>query len=455
MQSNKPTITFHGGAGSVTGSNFLLEVSGKRILVDCGLFQGDHVLQNNNAEPFPYNPASIDMVFITHAHIDHIGRLPKLVKEGFTGTIYATEATADLAHIMLEDSERVLAYHAKKNNTDPLYMAKDVLAAIKLFKGISYHYSLPITEDLSATLYDAGHVLGSAMVKFSHEDTNILFTGDLGNSPSPILHDSEILTDIDYLIMESVYGDRNHEDAETRTKKLQSVIEHTIAQQGTLMIPVFSLERTQEILFELDTLVEERIIPRLPVFLDSPLAIKATNIYKKHAENFNKTARKQINEGDDVFNFPGLTMTKTKEDSKEINEIPGPKIIMAGSGMSTGGRIVHHEMRYLPHPENTLLFVGYQAAGTLGRRILEGAKEIDIYHNSIPIHARIETINGYSGHKDGEHLLEFVHEMGPRIKQVFCVMGEPKSSMFLAQRIRDYLGVSADAPLSGTVIEIG
>jgi metallo-beta-lactamase family protein len=316
------------------------------------------------------------------------------------------------------------------------------------------------------TLKDAGHILGSSMVEFVHGDTKILFTGDLGNSPAPLLKDTETITDATYLIMESVYGDRDHEARDDRRRALENAIEETVKRAGALVVPAFSLERTQELLYEIKLMTEQSRIPLIQVFLDSPLAIKLTKLYEKYEDYFNnrvdaavpsgKPARTTgvIQSGRDIFKFPGLRATLTTDESKSINEVRNPKIIIAGSGMSNGGRIIHHEKRYLPDPKSTVLLVGYQVPGSLGRELQDGAKTVRILGEEIPVRASIRMIQGYSAHKDMTNLIGFVRETADTLKRVFVVMGEPKSALFLTQRLRDYLGVNAHAPEPGETVEL-
>ncbi|KKR41683.1 MAG: Metallo-beta-lactamase family protein [Candidatus Nomurabacteria bacterium GW2011_GWF2_40_12] len=364
-------ITFAGGTGSVTGANFLLEIENKKILVDCGLTQGVKMADDINWDPFPYDPKSIDILFITHAHIDHIGRIPKLVDEGFRGKIYSTKPTLGLSGIMLEDTMEILgkntALHLNK-----IYTPENIKLALSLWKGFEYHENIKISESLEVSFLNSGHILGSAMVQFIYNGKKILFTGDLGNSPSPLLPDTDKVTDVDYLIMESVYGDRNHESRQDRRRFLEGVIEDNYRRKGTLVIPTFSLERSQELLFELDALVDNKRIPVMPIFFDSPLAIRLTEVFKQYKSYFNEAAQAAMSPGEHLFDFQGLRNTLKSEESKMIMNIPNPKIVIAGSGMSTGGRIVHHEKNYLPDPNNTLLLTGYQSIGTPGRLIREG-----------------------------------------------------------------------------------
>lgn len=447
--TKKLKLTFCGGTGSVTGANFLLESDLSKIVIDCGMEQGTDVAQEFNHHPFPFDPASIDVLLITHAHIDHVGRIPKLIKDGFKGVIYSTPETKEIAALMLEDSVKLITQDAERNNLIPLYAAEDVHKSFRLWQTIPYHQKTSITSDFEVFLKDAGHVLGSTMYEVLYNGKKIVFTGDLGNTPTPLLKDTEDITDADYLIMESVYGDRNHEPKEHRLLKLEDIIEDTVKKKGVLMIPSFSLEKTQIILYEINTLVEEGRIPLIPVYIDSPLAIKVTQIYKRYPVDFNPLTQALIKKGDDIFNFPKLHFTETSEESKAILHAPNPKIVIAGSGMSNGGRIMHHEINYLPHPENTLLLVGYQSVGTVGRTIRDGAKNITIYGQHVPIRARVDCIDGYSSHKDSDHLIEFVEKSADSLKKVFVAMGEPKSALFLVQRLRDYYGIEAYAPKQG------
>ncbi|MDO8483078.1 MAG: MBL fold metallo-hydrolase [bacterium] len=449
-------LTFCGGVGSVTGANFLLEAAGKKILIDCGMVQGSRFADDENRQEFLYDPVSIDFLLVTHAHIDHIGRIPKLVADGFRGKILSTPETHALTRLMLEDALKLIEEECRTTGTLPLYEHKDVSAALALWGDIPYHETYTLAEGLTVYPKDAGHILGSAMYEISFpvasgETRKIVFTGDLGNSPTPILKDTESLAETDYLVMESVYGDRNHEDIESRRTHLKEVILETVRRKGTLIIPIFSLEKTQVFLYELHELEEVHAIPIVSVFLDSPLAIEVTKVYRAMKSNWNAAA---LAESDDIFRFPRLKYTSHSEESKAILHVPAPKIILAGSGMSNGGRILHHEVNYLPSSQNTILFVGYQAAGTLGRIIQDGAKEVHINGQKVVVRAHVETISGYSSHKDSEHLVEFVAPVAGALKKTFVVMGEPKSALFLVQRLRDYLGVDATHPELGERVEL-
>jgi metallo-beta-lactamase family protein len=451
------SILFAGGAQTPTGSNFLLEVGGKKILIDCGLYQGEKVSLDNNLAPFVYNPESIDYLFITHGHLDHVGRIPKLVKDGFKGSIYSTPATREIGELVMLDSMGVLGKEAARENKPPLYEEKDVFNAMRLWKDIAYHEKMAIDGEEGPVVveyYDSGHILGSGIVTFSYKGKKIAFTGDLGNTPSPLMRDTELIDDLDYLAIESVYGDRNHEDYETRVSLLKDTITSTIKAGGTLMIPAFSVERTQELLYYFNQLVEHKEIPEVPVYLDSPLGINVTSVYKKYEHLFNENANGLIKRGDDLFAFKGLIATRTPEESKAINNVVGPKVIIAGSGMSNGGRILHHEARYLSDPKSTLLVVGYQAVGTLGRKLVDHATEVYIHGNQIPVKARIVNIHGFSAHKDSDHLVAFAGASKEKLKKCLVILGEPRSSYFLAQRIHEEYGYDVQVPELNDRVEL-
>jgi len=349
---------------------------------------------------------------------------------------------------MLEDTAGILSKN-REFDLSKMYSEENIKIVFSQWISFEYHEKINITPNLEVSFKDAGHILGSAMIEFIYNGKKIVFTGDLGNSPSPLLPNTEKITDADYLIMESVYGDRNHETRNDRKKLLEKVIEDNYKRKGTLIIPTFSLERSQELLFELNDLVENSRIPIMPIFFDSPLAIRLTEIFKQFKDYFNDVAKKALSEDKYLFDFPGLHSTLRSEESKMINEAPNPKIIIAGSGMSSGGRIIHHEKHFLPDTKNTILLTGYQATHTLGRLIEEGVKNIRIGGEEVNVKAHVEVILGYSGHKDSDGLFNFVKNMQDSVKKVFVVMGEPKSSMFLVQRIRDNLALDASAPTQG------
>lgn len=446
-------LTFHGGAQSVTGANHLLETETTRVLVDCGMVQGNAFCDECNSADFVYDPATIDALIVTHAHIDHTGRIPKLVRDGFKGKIYSTHPTKDFAAIMLEDSLGVLEKESKRRGEKPFYEMKDVEQALALWEGKEYGESFMI-GDMRVVFHDAGHILGSLMAEINHEDKKVLFTGDLGNVPNPLLRPYPLPKGVTHLVMESVYGDRNHEDHKLRKDKLENAIEDVVRRKGVLMIPAFALERTQELLFEMNELVENGRIPSVPVFIDSPLAIKATKIYKKYAKYYNETAKKLLLGGDDLFQFPNLKFTLETDESKRIKSVSAPKIVTAGSGMMNGGRITHHALNYLGDKNNMILFVGYAAASSPARRIQEGAKTVHFHGQEVAVKAEIRHVDGYSAHADHDALIEFVNATRDSLEHVYVVQGEPKSALFLTQRIRDYLGVDAIAPKQDQSVEL-
>ncbi|MBI4120494.1 MAG: MBL fold metallo-hydrolase, partial [Parcubacteria group bacterium] len=444
-------LYFHGGAGVVTGANYLIECAGTKILVDCGLQQGSRFVEKQNYEPFPYSPAEIDAVFLTHAHIDHVGRLPKLYRDGFRGRVFATYPTLDLARLNLDDSLHILKDEAKGFHEEPLFEEEDVIGCWKLTHGRPYHQEIEISPNVKVRFNDAGHILGSSIIEVFLSEENrrskIVFSGDLGNPPTPLLKPTESIGSADYVLVESAYGDRLHEDRSRRKEKLEKVIESVIVHGGTLMIPAFAIERTQELLFELNNLVESGRIPKMPVFIDSPLAIKATAVYQKHSDYFNKEAAYLMASGDDLFNFPGLEFSLTTLASKAINDVPPPKVVIAGSGMSEGGRILHHEKRYLPDPKSTLLIIGYQTQGSLGRRLLDGAQDVRMFGEDIPVRAQVKAIGGYSAHADQAALVNWVGRISG-LKKVFVVQGEEGPAGALASRIRDEMGLDVEVPQS-------
>lgn len=449
----KSILGFYGGVGSVTGANFMLDTGQTAILVDCGLVQGSEFAPEINASPFVYNPADIDVLLVTHAHADHIGRIPKLVKDGFAGKIYSTTPTKELAQVMLEDALVVMKYEYEQYGRQLLYEASDIAKALSLWQTVEYNEEFMI-DDIAVHYEDAGHILGSGSVHLKRGENKIVFSGDIGNVPQPLLNSPAIPTGYQYLVMESVYGDRKHEQVAERSALLASYILDTIKNHGTLIIPAFSLERTQAMLLEINNLVEQKIIPSIPVFLDSPLAIKVTGIYRRHKNYLKDEVREQISNGDDIFDFAGLKFTETIKDSHEIDQVKGAKVIIAGSGMSHGGRIRRHEQNYLDDPKTTVLLVGYQSVGSLGRLLQDGAKKIEIDGEPIKVKAKIARIAGFSGHADRDQLLEYVANGADIKSQIFVAMGEERSSLFLVQRLRDYLGVKAVAPTENEEVEI-
>lgn len=459
--SKKIKIIFYGGVGTTTGANIMLEYDNQKILIDCGILQGVKTAEDKNLREFKYDPKKVGFLLLTHAHMDHIGRVPKLVRDGFRGRIISTLETKELALPMLEDALKVM----KIRHPDSLmFDERDIEKTFEIWEGKHYGEKIKLSEDCFLEMMDAGHVLGSAIINIEINGKKIAFTGDLGNSPSPLLPDNQVPKGVDYMVMESVYGDRNHESKQERREKLKQVLTNGIKRGGTIIIPAFSIERTQVLLYEINNMIEDGEISKVPVFLDSPLALKVTNVYQKYTKDFKASVQKEIKSGDDIFDFPGLKIINSIDESNNIKKTEGAKIILAGSGMSEGGRVISHEAHYLPDPKATILFVGYQSVGSLGRAIADGAKEvfIDTDNNrkngkeKVKVRATIDSIGGYSSHKDSENLVKFVEEAADfdekgktKLKKVFVIMGEPKASLFLSQRVHDYLDIDAIYPEEG------
>ena len=441
MQS---TLYFHGAAGMVTGSNFLLDTGGGKLLIDCGLMQG--MGEEKNWEPFAYNPADVSHLVVTHARLAHIGHIPRLVKQGFKGKIISTKATMALAGPLLLDAMEILGGFAERRGREELFNAHDISASMALWTGIGYGEKTDLPDGITLELLDAGHILGSAMARLTRDGRNIIFPGALGGGNSPLLPPTQEVVGATYLVMEGTYGDRTRPEDKDRRERLEDIIEDSAKRGGTLLIPAFSTERTQDLMYEIRTLMVEKRVPSVPVFIDSPLAQKITAAFVAHPEYFSAAMQKRIEGGEDIFAFPEMHFVESMEASRKIKETGGPKIILAGSGMSGGGRVLAHEREYLPDINSTLLIVGYQAAGTMGRRLIEGAKHIEYHKEKIPVRAKVETLYGYSAHRDGESLLEFANKAAQDADAVFVVHAEPAAALFLTQRIRDYLGVKATAP---------
>lgn len=448
-------LTFLGAARTVTGSRYFLDTGKKKILIECGLFQ-ERDLKIHNWDAFPIPPKDIDCVLLTHGHLDHCGLLPKLVKEGFKGKIYCTETTVDVAKIVMLDSAKLqeedVAYkikrHAKKGKTPaiqpvPLYTMRDVEATSALFAGVPYDEPVDI-GDAEATFMEAGHILGSATIMLEAGNgqpwKKILFSGDVGRPHTAILREPEPLEETDYVLIESTYGNRVHRDSEAISDLLAKYINETIKAGGNVVIPSFAVERAQELLYRLHVLRRDGRIPRVPVYLDSPMAVQITEILKKHPEVMNEESSDMIEHGENPFDFKGLHLCSSVDDSKAINEVKGGAIIIAGSGMCTGGRVKHHLVQNIGRPESMILFVGYQAAGTLGRQILEREKEVRILGEVHKVLARIEKINGFSAHAGQDELLKWLLTLKREPKCVFVVHGESQISETFARFITENTG---------------
>jgi metallo-beta-lactamase family protein len=447
-------LNFFGAAKNVTGSCYFLEANGVRLLVDCGLYQERELKPRNWAE-FPVPPETIDAVLLTHAHLDHCGRLPKLVKEGFKGTVYATSATAEIANIIMLDSAHIqeedikhkMKRHKRQGKTspfpyEPLYTTEDAQKVNGLFSKVKYTTRIEIGPGITAEFREAGHVFGSSSIRVAVEQggetRTILFSGDVGRWDLPIMRDPHQFEQADYVLIESTYGDRVHGEVADIPGELERFVNETHEAGGNVVIPSFALERTQELLYHLNNLLNEDRIPHLVAFVDSPMAVKITEVFKKHPELFDEETMAQLQAGDKPCDFPGLTMSRTVDQSKSINHIHGTAIIIAGSGMCTGGRIKHHLKNNIGRPDSTILFVGYQAHGTLGRILLEKPETVRIFGEEHLVKARIERISGFSAHADQNELYQWLSSIKKPPRRVFITHGEESQATafqaFLAEK---------------------
>lgn len=447
-------ITLHGAAREVTGSCYCVETKHTRVLVDCGMFQGSSYNDARNFRDFSFDAGDIDAVIITHAHLDHIGRLPKLTKEGFTGPIYLTPPTRDIARIVLEDANDIMEEEFKREYRPKLYEREDLERTLTFTKTLNYSRWKTI-GDIRFRFRDAGHIFGSAFVELEENGgPRAVFSGDIGNADTPILRPTAQMGTSDAVFIESTYGNRIHEDPGTRMDVFKRIIDRTIRQRGVLLIPAFAVERTQAILYDLNTFVEERRIKPIDAYIDSPMAIQVTEVMKRYPEYYDREALGHVTRGDDLFDFPRLQLTRTRNESKMINTSPNPKIIIAGSGMMNGGRIKHHLIRYLGKRSTTLFIVGYQANGTLGRSLYEGAKRVTIFHESINVKAKIVSIGSFSAHGDQHKLIDWIRSAPSLTKHVYCTHGEEGAAVALATKVKDDLGIPARAPRFGETITI-
>ncbi len=455
-------LHFLGAAQNVTGSRHMLEANGVRILIDCGLYQERH-FRERNWEPFPVPPDSINAVLLTHAHLDHCGLLPKLVKEGFKGKIYCTVATAEIAQIILldsakiqeEDAEHKRKRHAKQGRKGPypevpLYTTEDAQACFPLFSPLEYREAVNLGDGIEATFYDAGHVLGSsiirAKVRQNGQERIILFSGDIGRPDRPIVCDPTVFDTADYILIESTYGDRVHEQTSDVKKKMGDVINSTKNAGGNIIVPSFALERSQEVLYYINELLLEKTISPLKIFLDSPMASRITKVFQNHPELFDEQMSDFISKLKSPFNLPDLEMAGKAEESKAINDIKGTIMVIAGSGMCTGGRIKYHLVNNISSPENTIMFVGYQAVGTLGRQIVDGAEKVRILGEDRLVKARIVRIHGFSAHADRDELLKWLKELKSPPRKVFVVHGETESASNFGDYLRDQTSWDISVP---------
>ncbi len=455
-----------GAAKQVTGSCYSLSTGDEKILVDCGMFQGSKESEKLNYEKLEFNPGKYSALLLTHAHLDHCGRIPLLVKSGFKGKIYATDATKALAQIIMLDSAKIAVEDTRNENVrrakehlparKPVYSLGDVRDAMRLFSIVKYDEEIKLTKNISAKLYDAGHILGSSSIQVlineNGKNRSVVFSGDLGQENSILVKNTELIAKADFVFMESTYGDRLHDPQEKRKKELIRVINETYQRGGKIMIPVFAVERTQEILFYLGKFMEDGTIPKMPVFLDSPMAIRSTEVFKKFTSYFNSDVQNRLNKTKDVFGFPNLTITRGRRESMEINTLQKPCIILAGSGMCTAGRIKHHIANNIEDEKNTLLFVGFQVEGTLGYWIKKGEKKINLLGREVAVKSKIESIEGFSGHADKNGLLKWLNNFSTKPK-VFIIHGDADQQIALS-KVLEKLKFETYIPSMGEVLEL-
>ncbi|MCI9287282.1 MAG: MBL fold metallo-hydrolase [Clostridia bacterium] len=471
-------ITFLGAAKTVTGSNFLVEAAGKKFLVDCGMYQGKATEEKENEAPFLFDVSEIDFMLLTHAHIDHSGRIPKLYNDGYRNPIIATKATCDLCTIMLPDSghiqEMEIEWRNKKRKREgkpelpPLYTAEDATKCLELFKRVKYDEIVEIDENIKVRFNDAGHMLGSSIIEVwateNDKTEKAVFTGDLGNNDIPLLASPTMIESADYLIMESTYGSRLHMRNDDKAELFLNIVSETLDKGGTVVIPSFAVGRTQEIVYELNKLKENRddeefikkykTLMSVPVFVDSPLAISATEIFRENTDLFDDEVKEEMEKGDNPLEFPGLQFTRTADESKALNESNQSSIIISASGMCEVGRIKHHLKHNLWNPNSTILFVGYQAPGTLGSKLVNGEKKVKVFGEEITVNARIEYIEGYSGHADQEWLLNFVYSFIKKPKHIFLVHGEEDAQEVLKEKLLETTGIPVTIPDYGETYEL-
>ncbi|NLV89498.1 MAG: MBL fold metallo-hydrolase [Tissierellia bacterium] len=465
-------IKFFGAAKIVTGSNYLLQTKKYKILIDCGMFQGNKEIERLNYDDFPYDPKEIDFLFLTHAHIDHSGRIPKLVKEGFRGRIITTNPTYDLCKIMLKDSAKIQEsdvewenrkrQRAGKEPLEPLYTMEDAENSLKYFEPYFYDQRIKINDSIQVRFRDAGHILGSSIlelwVKEENDEIKIVFSGDLGMPNRPIIRNPEYIDEADYLIIESTYGDTVHESYEESTEKLIDIINKTVLRGGTVIIPSFAVGRTQELIYQLNKYYEynPRIeeYMKIPIYIDSPMAVEATEAFKRNSSSFDDEARELVLRGDNPFEFENLRYVKSQEESMALNKYTFPKVIISSSGMATAGRIRHHLKHNLWDEKNSLVFVGYQAEGTLGRILLDGKKRVKILGEEINVKAEIYDLEGFSGHADQPTLLNWIGRFRKKPKKIFIVHGEEEPATVLSEEINRLYGIETIIPNLGDSFNI-
>ncbi|HBY58039.1 MAG TPA: MBL fold hydrolase [Candidatus Atribacteria bacterium] len=467
-------ISFLGATKIVTGSNFLIETKNSKFLIDCGMFQGNKSINRMNYYPFSFNPEEIDFMVLSHAHIDHSGRIPKLIKEGFKGDIYCTKATADLCSIMLPDSGHIQEMENEWDNRkrrrsgeklrEPLYTVKEAEDSLRYFKPVLYDQKIELNEEVALRFRDAGHILGSSIIelwiKEDNKEAKLVFSGDLGRRDRPILRDPFLIDETDYLIIESTYGNRLHPPSKDDAIKLISIINTTAQRGGNVVIPSFAIERAQDIIYELNKYYTEYLktvnqdFLKVPVYIDSPLTVSATEIFLRNSDCFDEDTLKLIKIGNNPLDFPNLKFTKTAEESKQLNTSKESKVIISASGMCTAGRIKHHLKHNLWRKESSIVFVGYQAEGTLGRRIKEGEKVVKIFGEEIQVNAEIYSLEGFSGHADKNGLMWWIQSFKSKPKKIFIVHGEEEATEEICRKIEEELNIEAHIPELGEVLTI-
>ncbi len=467
-------IKFCGAVNSVTGSCHLVTTEKHQILMDCGMYQGGKKEEQANYEPFPFEVNKIECVVLSHAHVDHCGRLPLLVKEGFEGPIYCTDATADLLKVMLPDCAHIQEKEAEWANkkaarkgeplVEPMYTMADANAALKLVKPVLYDQLVDLNDQMRIVFNDAGHILGSAITEIwiteNDRTVKLVYTGDIGVNDRPILRDPVKIKKADFVVMESTYGDRLHESNAASIKELIDIIADTVKRGGNVIIPAFAVGRTQELIYELNRFYESDryyhdLLSHVQVYIDSPMAITTTQVFRRNAQVFDQETKEYIMSGDNPLDFPNLNFTRTSEESKALNEDSNPKIIISASGMCDAGRIRHHLKHNLWNPKNSIVFVGYQANGTLGRRIVDGEKELSVLGEKILVQAKIYNLEGFSGHADYEGLLDWVKGMQKAPQRIFLVHGETEAKDSLEEKIREATGYPCTAVHGITEVDLG
>lgn len=463
-------ITFYGGVGSVTGSKYLLEHNGKRVLVDCGLFQGEKELRERNWHDLPFDVESLNAVIITHAHIDHTGFLPRLVKLGYSGPVFTSRATADLLKILLPDSGRLQEEDADYRNRHqltrhapalPLYDENDAKETLKLLQPVPNDgVAVDVCEQVRASFRVAGHIMGASLVLVEMEQARedgspikFLFSGDLGHYDQPIVKDPAPPPDCDYLMVESTYGNRLHGEVDSETQ-MARIINEAAERQGPILIPAFAVGRTQEVLYLIRELEDAKRIPILPVVVDSPMAAQSTQVYNRWHEEHDEEYASILTQKRHPLRTASMTTASSREESKRLNGMKGPRIIVSASGMLTGGRVLHHAMRVLPDENATIIFVGYQAAGTTGRRIQNGEPEVRIMKNWVPVRCHVEKVEGFSAHADWKAVLRWLSGLNTTPKTVFTTHGEPDAAQAMAGHIRDEYGWNVEVPSYQETVEL-